>query len=87
MVKSLAAVAIFALLGASFIALPGFAPRVEASEQGEASEKLVLAKADRGEMRAAINCSQELWPDLPAACLQSTSGGKIQEARLVTARR
>ena len=32
MVKSFAAFAIFAVLGASVIALPGFAPKVEASE-------------------------------------------------------
>lgn len=74
---------IFALLGASVIALPGFAPKVEASEPA------VLAKADRLVVPAAsVNCSKEVWPDLSVDCLQRTvSGGKILEARLVTARR
>jgi hypothetical protein len=83
MVRSLAALAIFALLGASVIALPGFAPKVEASEAA------VLAKADRLVVRtSSANCSKEVWPDLSVDCLQRTgSGGKILEARLVTARR
>jgi hypothetical protein len=79
MIKSFAAFTIFALLGASVIALPGFAPKVEASEAP------VLSKADRLEVKR-VDCSKELWPDLPTSCLQSTSG-KIHEARLVTARR
>jgi hypothetical protein len=41
MIKSLAAFAVFAVLGASVIALPWFAPKVEASEV------VALAKADR----------------------------------------
>jgi hypothetical protein len=82
MVKSFVALVIFALLGASVIALPGFAPQVEASETA------VLAKGDRLKVRAAaVNCSIEIWPDIPAPCLQSSAGGKIHEARLVTARR
>jgi hypothetical protein len=83
MVKFFAALVIFALLGSSVIALPGFAPKVEASEAA------VLAKGDQLSVRAAaLNCSKETWPDLPTACLQSTgSGGQVQEARLVTTRR
>jgi hypothetical protein len=83
MVKSFAALMIFALLGASVIALPGFAPKVEASEAA------VLAKGDRLEVRAAaVNCSKQVWPDLPTSCLQTKiTRGKILEARLVTARR
>ena len=81
MIKSFAAFAIFALLGASVIALPGFAPKVEASEAA------VLSKGDRLPIRAAkVNCLKEIWPNLPTSCLQS-SVGNIQEARLVTARR
>ena len=45
MIKSLAAFAIFAGLAASVIALPGFAPNVEAGEA------VALAKADRLEVR------------------------------------
>ena len=83
MVKSLSALAIFSLLGASVIALPAFAPKVEAREAA------ALAKGDRLEVRtAAPNCSKPVWPDFAAPCLRSAgSGGKIQEARLVTARR
>jgi hypothetical protein len=83
MVKSLSAFLIFALLGASVIALPGFAPAVEASETA------VLAKADRLEVKvAAVNCSTQVWPELAAPCLRNgTSGARIVEARLVTARR
>lgn len=83
MIKSLSALVIFALLGASVIALPGFAPKVEARET------VVMAKADRLEVRAAVlNCSKQVWPDFAASCLRNTgSGAKILEARLVTARR
>jgi hypothetical protein len=81
MIKSLAALAIFALLGASVIALPGFAPQVEASET------VALAKGDRLELRAAArDCSQQVWPDFDASCLRK-GGTMIREARLVTARR
>jgi hypothetical protein len=83
MVKSFAVLVIFALLGASVIALPGFAPKVEAREAA------VLAKGDRLEVRAPIaNCSRVVWPDFPVSCLQSRgSSGNILEARLVTVRR
>jgi hypothetical protein len=81
MVRSFAALLIFSLLGASVIALPGFAPQVEAREHA------ALAKADRLDIRtASVKCSDGIWPDLPAACLQS-AGAKVVEARLVTARR
>jgi hypothetical protein len=82
MIRSFAALVIFALLGASVIALPGFAPNVEAREAA------VLAKGDRMQIKeVAVNCSKAVWPDLPASCLQSGTRGKILEARLVTARR
>ena len=52
MVKSLSALAVFMLLGALVIALPGFAPEVEADEVA------ALAKSDRLEVRAVVpNCS------------------------------
>ncbi len=73
--------AVFGLLGAAVIALPGFAPRVAA---GEAS---VLAKSDRLELlTVARNCSQQVWPHFDAQCLH---GGEamVREVRLVTARR
>ena len=83
MVKSLSALATFALLGASVIALPGFAPKLEAGEVA------VLAKGDRLEVRAtSSNCSTQVWPDFAASCLRKPgSGAKILEARLVTGRR
>jgi hypothetical protein len=80
MVRSFTALLIFSLLGASVIALPGFAPQVEAREG------VALAKADRLDLRTAVKCSDGIWPDLPTACLQS-AGAKVVEARLVTARR
>ena len=84
MVKSLSALAILALLGASVIALPGYAPKVEAGEVA------VLAKGDRLEVRATTtsNCSTQIWPNFAASCLRKPgSGAKILEARLVTSRR
>jgi hypothetical protein len=81
MIKSLTALAIFAVLGASVIALPGFAPQVEASET------VALAKADRLEIRPVVrNCSQQVWPNFDASCLRS-GDVPVHEARLVTARR
>jgi hypothetical protein len=81
MIKSLTALAIFALLGASVVALPGFAPQVEASEA------VALAKADRLDIRpAARNCSQQVWPNFDASCLRKGEV-TVREARLVTARR
>jgi hypothetical protein len=81
MIKSLAALAIFAVLGASVIALPGFAPQVEASEM------VALAKADRLDVRpVAQNCSQQVWPNFDASCLRKGEV-MVREARLVTARR
>ena len=79
MVKSLTAFAIFALLGASVVALPGFAPEVAASE--------ALAKADRLDIRTVTrNCAQQVWPNFDAACLRKGEA-TVLEARLVTARR
>jgi len=77
MVKSLSAVAIFALLGVSMIALPGFAPEVKAREVA------VFGKSDRLEVRTT-DCSKQVWPNFSASCLRrSGSPSKIQEARLV----
>jgi hypothetical protein len=83
MIKSLTALAIFALLGASVIALPGFAPRVEARETA------ALAKADRLEVRpVARTCTHQVWPNFDGSCLRhAESGLLVREARLVTARR
>jgi hypothetical protein len=83
MIKSFAAFAIFAVLGASVIALPAFAPKVEASEA------VALAKADRLAVRSVPqNCFKQVWPDFATACLRNSgSEAKIVEARLVTAGR
>ena len=83
MIKSFAAFGIFALLGASVMALPGFAPNVEASEVA------ALAKGDRLAIRSVpVNCSKQVWPDFAASCLQNAgSDQKVVEARLVTVRR
>ena len=81
MIKSLAAFAVFAVLGASVIALPWVAPK--------AIEAIALAKADRLAVRAVPqNCFKQVWPDFATACLRNSgSEAKIVEARLVTARR
>jgi hypothetical protein len=81
-IKSFAAFAIFALLATSVVALPWFAP------DAEARGSVVLAKADRLEVWSPGNCVRQVWPDLAAACLHSSSPKAwIVEARLVTARR
>jgi hypothetical protein len=83
MIKSLTALAIFGFLGAVVVALPGFAPRVEARET------VALAKADRLDVRRVDrNCSQQVWPNFDASCLRSSESGlAMPEVRLVTARR
>jgi len=81
MMKSLTALAVFALLGTSVIALPGFAPKAETGA-------LALAKADRLEVRSlAQRCSTQVWPDFATACLRDGNSATIVEARLVTFRR
>jgi hypothetical protein len=64
MLKSLSALAIFGFLGAVVIALPGFAPQVEASET------VALAKGDRLPVeRIDGNCSKQVWPtSKPIVC-------------------
>ncbi|WP_339032431.1 hypothetical protein WHZ78_19415 [Bradyrhizobium symbiodeficiens] len=83
MIKSLLSLTIFILLGASVVALPGFAPKVQADEVA------ALAKGDRLDLRVVdSNCSTQVWPDFATSCLRHAgSGAKLQEARLVTARR
>ena len=62
MVRTFAALAVFTFLGAAVIALPGFAPKVEASESA------VLAKSDRSAVPTVpVNYSKEVWPDLSVA--------------------
>jgi hypothetical protein len=81
MLKSLVAFGVFVFLGATVIALPGFAAQVEVRE-------IALAKQDRLELKAAANCSAQVWPHFDASCLRTTgSNAKILEARPVTARR
>jgi hypothetical protein len=83
MMKSLIAFAMFALLGVSVMALPGFAPQVKARET------VALAKADRlASHPVARNCLGQVWPDFEASCLRrGESDVRVHEARLVTARR
>jgi hypothetical protein len=82
MIKSFSAFAIFAILGASVIALPSFAPQANASQDA-------LAKADRLAVRVLPqNCFKQVWPDFATSCLRNSGAeAKIVEARLVTARR
>jgi hypothetical protein len=79
--NSLTSLAVFGLLGAAVVALPGFAPQVAAGETS------VLAKSDRLELSAvARNCSQQVWPSFDAKCLHGDEA-MVREVRLVTARR
>jgi hypothetical protein len=80
--NSLTSLAIFGLLVAAVIALPGFAPQVAAAGQTS-----VLAKSDRLELpTVARNCSQQVWPHFDAQCLHNNET-MVREVRLVTARR
>ncbi|HYW64263.1 MAG TPA: hypothetical protein VE865_13800 [Bradyrhizobium sp.] len=82
MVKSFATLLLIALLGAAVIALPGFAPTVQANEAP------TLAKGDRLALRApAPSCGSQVWPDFTASCLRNQVAGAVIEARLVTGRR
>jgi len=83
MIKSISALAAVTLLGVSVVALPAFAPKVEAAEAA------VLTKADRLQVRKpASHCGSHVWPNLEVACLRTTGdGARVLEARLVTARR
>lgn len=83
MVRSLSSLAIFMLLGAAVIAWPPLAPKVQADEL------VALTKGDRLKIPAAfLDRSAQVWPDFPTSCLRHAGAGtKIQEARLVTARR
>jgi hypothetical protein len=81
MFKSLTSLAIFGVLGAAVIALPGFAPQVAAGETS------VLAKSDRLELPiVSRNCSQQVWPLFDTQCLHSGEA-LVREVRLITARR
>jgi hypothetical protein len=83
MINSLASLAILGLLGATVIALPGFAPQLAASET------VVSAKGDRLEIPTVVrNCSEQVWPSFDTHCLRSSKSGMvIHEARLVATRR
>ena len=83
MIRSLAAIAIFAFMGVSAFALPGFAPEVKANEV------VALAKADRLAVHPiAVNCAGQIWPNIESTCLRNTrSDLAVREARLVTANR
>jgi hypothetical protein len=77
MIKSFVASLIVVLLGTVVIATPG-------SMKVAARETAVLVKGDRLHVQPVdASCSAEIWPDLPAHCLQSSSGQPIQQARLV----
>jgi hypothetical protein len=71
MVKSLVALSIFALFGASVIALP----------YASAGETAASAKGDRLDVRA--DCSQQVWPNISSSCLRG--GQDVRQVRIVTA--
>ena len=62
MIKSISALAVFVALGASVIALPGFAPVVKADEA------VAFPKANRlAGSAVAGNCARQVWPAQAAA--------------------
>ncbi|MDB5548881.1 MAG: hypothetical protein JWR73_2231 [Tardiphaga sp.] len=82
MIKAISAIAIAAFIAAALTVLPGFAPKVEASEP------VALAKSDRLPVATLnSNCAQQAWPNIAAACLKTGNKGLVREARLVTAER
>jgi hypothetical protein len=83
MIKSISALAIFVALGASVVALPGFAPAVKADEA------VAFPKTGRLASRPiAVNCASQIWPNIASSCLREIgSDAAVHEARLVTARR
>jgi hypothetical protein len=82
MIKSLAALAVFGLLGTAVILLPEVAP------PAQARESVALPKGDRLDVRpVARNCSQQIWPRFDAACLRKgDTGATVREARLIASR-
>ena len=83
MFKSFSALAVVMVLGSAVIALPVFAPKVEANELA------ALAKGDRLHVPMPLmTCAKQVWPDIAASCLRTADRTtKILEVRLVTARR
>lgn len=82
MIKAISAIAIAAFIAAALTVLPGFAPKVEASEP------VALAKSDRLPVKTlSTNCAQQSWPNIEASCLKNSGNGAVREARLVTAER
>ena len=82
MIKAISAVAVAAFIAAALTVLPGFAPKVEASEP------VALAKSDRLPVKTiGANCAQQSWPNIEASCLKGSNKGLVREARLVTAER
>jgi len=83
MIRSFVALALFAVLGAWIIALPGFALPAAANE-ADAS-----LRADRLPVHSAAGtCSGQVWPNFTASCLHAAGTRLlVKEARLVTARR
>ena len=72
--KSVAALPMFALLGAAIVALP-FA------SQAKAEETVASTRADRPDIRP--DCSQQVWPYIASSCLRGVQAKA--EVRLVTA--
>jgi hypothetical protein len=81
MIKSFVAFAIISLLGAAFVTLPVVATAVKAEEAA------AFVKTDRlATQTATTDCAQQVWPHFETSCLRSSeTGGRISEARLISA--
>ena len=82
MIKSFAALVIFAILGASVIVLPVLAL------PAKANEAVAMPKADQLPLDSAAGaCSSQVWPNFDASCLHNAgSGAPVREARLIVRR-
>jgi hypothetical protein len=82
--RSIAAMALAALIAGTATILPNFSERVVASAP------IHSGKGDRLDIRPlGTKCSQQAWPYFEASCLRDKRAamGKVQPARIVTADR
>ena len=74
MIKAISLLAIAAFFAMAIFVIPGFAPRLEASEPP------ALRKSDKAPL--ATDCPNQTWPNIASACLRR-AGSPIAQARVV----
>lgn len=81
MIKSFATLATISLLGTVFVGLPIFTTAVKAEEVAA-----LVKKDGPANQPVAPDCTQQVWPHFETSCLRSSeAGGRISEARLISA--